>query len=320
MFKQTFNRFINIKDKSEKSVVSTESVLETTDNQFVESKEVSPVKRGRGRPRKTDGSSDASFDKEAPVKRGRGRPRKTDVSDMSKDQELKRGRGRPRKVSVTPIANEKAIEEHKVSDELKLRYVELVQKEPTKAILEPSEKVQEPIQSIQDVQPSSITDKSKAISGFGLDEKEGVIFISHEIEKVNHEIFNIEKAVKMMTELEVSTTNTYAVKEGLMSARSIINPANIEPKGEYVCSNSLRFTLIDSNAVVLEPLESDDIHEIRTYINDFVLFLAQFDNNKGYTNNINSETLDILINHFKLDIDDSKGVPVKVKFTVDQYG
>lgn len=61
-----------------------------------------PVKRGRGRPRKSDAPTVSAKGPKVIVKRGRGRPRKSDVAQVTDEMTsaVKRGRGRPRKASV----------------------------------------------------------------------------------------------------------------------------------------------------------------------------------------------------------------------------
>lgn len=61
-----------------------------------------PVKRGRGRPRKSDAPTVSAKGPKVVVKRGRGRPRKSDVAQVTDEttSAVKRGRGRPRKASV----------------------------------------------------------------------------------------------------------------------------------------------------------------------------------------------------------------------------
>jgi len=61
-----------------------------------------PVKRGRGRPRKSDAPTVSAKGPKVIVKRGRGRPKKSDVAQVTDEatSAVKRGRGRPRKASI----------------------------------------------------------------------------------------------------------------------------------------------------------------------------------------------------------------------------
>ena len=61
-----------------------------------------PVKRGRGRPRKSDGPTVSAKGPKVIGKRGRGRPRKSDVAQATDENTsaAKRGRRRPRKASL----------------------------------------------------------------------------------------------------------------------------------------------------------------------------------------------------------------------------